>query len=98
MLWFIISMIVIGAIAGYLARALVPGKDPMGFWGTVALGVVGSFVGGFLGSLIFGGESALGPAGLIGSIIGAVIALLVYNAVTDRKKVGTRDDRPVTTR
>lgn len=101
MLWFILSMIVIGAIAGYLARALVPGEDPMGFWGTVALGIVGSFVGGFLGSLIFGGgegESMLSPAGLIGSIIGAIIALLVYNAVTDRKKVGTRDDRSVTTR
>lgn len=100
MLWFILSLLLIGAIAGYLARALVPGKDPMGFWGTVALGIVGSFVGGFLGSLIFGGgegESMLSPAGLIGSIIGAVIALLIYNAVTGTK--GSRGrDRSVTTR
>lgn len=97
MLWFILSMIVIGAIAGYLARLLVPGEDPMGFWGTVLLGIVGSFVGGFLGSLIFGGETLLGPAGLIGSIIGAIIALLVYNAVTGTKGSRSRD-RSVTTR
>lgn len=97
MLWFILSMIVIGAIAGYLARALVPGKDPMGFWGTVLLGIVGSFVGGFLGSLVFGGETLLGPAGLIGSIIGAIIALLVYNAVTGTKGSRSRD-HSVTTR
>ena len=100
MLWFIISMIVIGAIAGYLARALVPGKDPMGFWGTVLLGIVGSFVGGFLGALVFGGaegESMMSPAGLIGSIVGAIIALLVYNAVTGTKGSQPRD-RSMTTR
>jgi uncharacterized membrane protein YeaQ/YmgE (transglycosylase-associated protein family) len=53
----------------------------MGIGGTILLGIVGSFVGGFLGWLIFGADldsGAVQPSGLIGSIIGAVIALLVY--------------------
>ena len=89
MLLTIIGMIIIGAIAGFLARALVPGDDSMGIVPTIVLGIVGSFVGGLLASLLFGGgdgESFLRPSGLIGSIIGAIIALLVYNAVSGRKK------------
>ena len=87
MLGFIIFMLVVGAIAGFLARLLVPGPDPMGVGATILLGVVGSFVGGFLGWAIFGkdlNEGALQPSGIFGSVIGAVIALLVYNAVTHR--------------
>ena len=85
----ILGMIIIGLIAGFLARALVPGDDSMGIVPTIVLGIVGSFVGGLLASLIFGsgdGESFLRPSGLIGSVIGAIIALVVYNAVTGRKK------------
>jgi uncharacterized membrane protein YeaQ/YmgE (transglycosylase-associated protein family) len=91
-LWFIISLIIIGAIAGFIARALVPGKDPMGVGATILLGVVGSFIGGFLGWALFGkdlDEGALQPAGIIGSIIGAIIALLIYRAAT-RRSVGGR--------
>jgi len=91
-LWFIISLIIIGAIAGFIARALVPGKDPMGIGATILLGVVGSFIGGFLGWALFGkdmSEGALQPAGIIGSIIGAIIALLIYRAAT-RRGVGGR--------
>lgn len=87
MIGFIITMIVIGIIAGYLARLLVPGRDPMGFVQTVVLGIVGSFVGGFLGYVLFGkdvAEGGLQPSGIVGSIIGAVIALLIYNAATHR--------------
>lgn len=87
MIMFIISLILIGIIAGYLARLLVPGKDPMSFGQTLLLGVVGSFLGGFLASLLFGGELTLDPAGIIGSIIGAIIALLIYRAVSDKKTV-----------
>jgi uncharacterized membrane protein YeaQ/YmgE (transglycosylase-associated protein family) len=78
---FIISMLVIGLVAGFLARAIVPGRDPMSIGGTILLGVVGSYIGGMLGYLLFGkdaDEGAFQPAGLIGALVGAVIALLVY--------------------
>ena len=84
MLGFIITMLVVGAIAGFLARAIVPGRDPMGIGATILLGVIGSFVGGFLGYLVFhkdASEGALQPSGIIGAVIGAVIALLVYRKV-----------------
>jgi uncharacterized membrane protein YeaQ/YmgE (transglycosylase-associated protein family) len=89
---FIITMIIVGIVAGYLARLLVPGRDPMGFLQTVLLGIVGSFVGGFLGYVLFDKdieEGALQASGVVGSIIGAVIALLVYNAAS-RRGVGRR--------
>ena len=88
MLGFIIILLIIGVVAGYIARLLVPGRDPMGFVQTVVLGVVGSFIGGFLGYVLFDkdpGEGALQASGVIGSIIGAVIALLIYNATTHRR-------------
>jgi uncharacterized membrane protein YeaQ/YmgE (transglycosylase-associated protein family) len=92
-LGFIIIMILIGIVAGYLARLLVPGRDPMSFLQTVLLGVVGSFIGGFLGYVLFNkdiGEGALQASGVVGSIIGAVIALLIYNATTRRRGVSRR--------
>ena len=87
MLGLIIYLLVVGIIAGYLARLLVPGRDDIGFWRTVLLGIVGSFIGGFLGYLIFNedfDEGALQASGIIGSIIGAIIALLIYRAVAGR--------------
>src|SRR5689334_4061700 len=92
MLWTIIVMLIVGLIAGALARLLVPGKDPMGIGATILLGIVGSFIGGFLGWALFGkdmNEGALQPSGIIGSIIGAIIALLIYRAAT-RRGVGGR--------
>jgi uncharacterized membrane protein YeaQ/YmgE (transglycosylase-associated protein family) len=89
MIGFIIYLLVIGVIAGYLGRLLVPGRDPMGFWGTVLLGIVGSFVGGFLGYAIFGkdlNEGAIQVSGIFGSIVGAVIALLIYRAIGGRRR------------
>lgn len=79
----LIFFIIVGLIAGYVARAVVPGPDPMGVLGTLILGVVGSFVGGFIWNLLFGGD-LLATSGLIGSILGAIIALLVYRAVSSR--------------
>jgi len=88
MLWTIIAWIVLGLIAGAVARLLVPGRDPMGVGATILLGIVGSFIGGFLGYLIVGkdlSEGALQPSGIIGSIIGAIVALLVYRAAHHRR-------------
>jgi uncharacterized membrane protein YeaQ/YmgE (transglycosylase-associated protein family) len=93
MLWTIIGLIVIGLIAGFIARAVIPGKQSMGILMTILLGIVGSFVGGFLGFLIFGSDPAQGflqPAGIIGSIIGAIIVLGIYVAVTRRRGTRTR--------
>ena len=88
MVGFIIAMVIIGIIAGYLGRLLVPGADPMGFVATVVLGIAGSFVGGFLGYVLFGkdiGDGALQASGIVGSVIGAVLILLVVNATGRRR-------------
>jgi uncharacterized membrane protein YeaQ/YmgE (transglycosylase-associated protein family) len=89
MLWFIIVLLIVGFIAGALARLLVPGPDPMSLFGTWLLGVVGSFVGGFLGYVIFGADIDDGPvqvAGVIGSILGAIVVLLVWRAINSRNR------------
>jgi len=91
MLGFVLYLIVIGAIAGFIARAVVPGPDPMGVVGTIVLGIVGSFVGGFLGYLLFNkdfDEGALQPSSIFGSIVGAIVVLLVYRLVTSRSGSG----------
>ena len=81
----IIAWLIVGLLAGAIARALVPGPDPMGLLGTMLLGLVGSLIGGLIGNLFVSGDQDLTPAGLIGSILGAVIALLVYRAATRRR-------------
>ena len=81
MLWTILGLIIIGLIAGLIARAVIPGKQSLGILMTIVLGIVGSFVGGFLGFLIFGNDpngGFLQPSGIIGSIIGAIIVLALY--------------------
>jgi len=86
----LISLIVVGLIAGALARLLVPGRQDIGIAATILLGIVGSFIGGFLGYVIFHKDASNGffqPAGLVGSIIGAVIALLIYTRVGRRRAV-----------
>ncbi|MCV7170372.1 GlsB/YeaQ/YmgE family stress response membrane protein [Mycobacterium sp. CPCC 205372] len=93
MIGLIITVVVIGLIAGALARLLVPGKQNLSIPMTILLGVVGSFVGGFLGYLLFhkdGSDGFLQPAGLIGSVIGAVIVLVIWLRVGGRKSVSHR--------
>ncbi|CAN5775372.1 GlsB/YeaQ/YmgE family stress response membrane protein [soil metagenome] len=81
----ILIWLLVGLVAGALARFLVPGKDPMGWGGTLILGLVGSLVGGFLGNLLTDAEFDITTAGLFGSVIGAIIALLIYRALNNRR-------------
>jgi uncharacterized membrane protein YeaQ/YmgE (transglycosylase-associated protein family) len=83
MITFIIILIVVGFIVGAIARFLVPGKDRIGFIGTTLLGIVGSFVGGFLWELIEFHRietTHFRAVGIIGSIIGAIVVLLILRA------------------
>jgi uncharacterized membrane protein YeaQ/YmgE (transglycosylase-associated protein family) len=80
MLEFIIVLLVIGLIAGAVARLLVPGRDPIGLLGTILLGVVGSFLGGFISNLVLYHKLAIHhfhATGIIWSIVGAIILLLL---------------------
>ena len=81
MLEFIIILILIGLVAGAVARLVVPGRDPMGILATIVLGIVGSFVGGFIWNLIQ--YHRLAPhkfhlVGVLGSILGAILVLLIF--------------------
>jgi uncharacterized membrane protein YeaQ/YmgE (transglycosylase-associated protein family) len=91
-------LLVVGLIAGFLARALVPGKDSMSLVGTLLLGVSGSVVGGLILGLLFGGfrDRGFSPAGIVGSVLGAVIVLLVYNRLSARRAVGANARRGMT--
>lgn len=93
MIGLILSILVIGLLAGALARLLVPGRQNISVVMTIVLGVVGSFVGGFLGYLLFGKDSSEGflqPSGILGSVIGAVVVLLIWISVGRRSSVRSR--------
>ena len=84
---WIISTLIVGLIAGALARFLVPGRDPMGCLMTAVLGIVGSFVGGGIAYLLGWqpkGQEYFAPAGLLLSIVGAIIVLLIWRAISRR--------------
>lgn len=88
MIGFILGMILVGLVAGLIARALVPGRDAMSIPATIVLGVIGSFVGGFLADVLFRDDTqdrGLNTAGIVGSVIGAIVALLVYRALNSRR-------------
>jgi len=85
----IVWMIVVGLIAGLLARALMPGNDAMGWVTTILLGIVGSFVGGFLSSVVLHDNSAntsdFHPTGIVGSVIGALLVLGIWHVARRRR-------------
>ena len=81
----IILFLVFGLIVGFLARAIMPGRQAMSVPMTMVLGVVGSFVGGFLASLVTDSKvTDFNTAGVIGSVIGAIVTLVVVGAVSRR--------------
>ena len=90
----IIAAIVIGIIAGYLGRALLPGDDSMGFIATVAVGIVGALVGYFLFTTVLGigDDDKFDLGGILGSIIGVMVVLLVLRVVGGSGKGKGRGD------
>lgn len=76
-------MLIIGLIAGAIAKLIMPGRDPGGILVTMLLGVAGAFVGGFLFRML--GIGGAGPAGLIGAIIGALVLLALYRFFMRRR-------------
>ena len=74
----LLAFILFGLIVGLVARALMPGRQSMGLVATTLLGVAGAFVGGIIGSVIYGGHIFdLHAAGLIGSIVGALLVMFL---------------------
>ena len=83
-----IGWIIIGLFAGLLARLIIPGRQAMGWIMTIVLGLVGSIIGGFISTAVFGaerGDGMFNTSGLIMSTVGAVIALGLYLAVEKRR-------------
>jgi uncharacterized membrane protein YeaQ/YmgE (transglycosylase-associated protein family) len=82
----IIAAIFIGIIAGYLGRLLLPGRDPMGFVQTVAFGIIGALVGYFLFTSVLGigDDDKFDLGGIVGSIVGTMLVLLVWRAIAGR--------------
>ena len=76
--------LIIGLIAGALARLIMPGKDPMGVLATILLGIVGSIIGGFVSSLIWRSESGFHAGGLFLSLLGAIVALWIWRMMRSR--------------
>ena len=87
----IIAWIILGAIAGYLAGFLVKGDEGLGVIGHIVLGIVGALVGGFLAGALFNSDpinGALDISSIVVATIGAVVTVVVVNAVTSRSRVG----------
>ncbi len=90
-----IGAIILGLVAGFIAKALMPGKDPGGFFVTILIGLAGSLVGYFLFRAIgIGDEDNFDLGGLIGAVVGAMILLALYNAVSGRKRRGGTPHSP----
>jgi uncharacterized membrane protein YeaQ/YmgE (transglycosylase-associated protein family) len=85
----LIAFILIGLIAGLIARAILPGNQSMGLLATTLLGMVGSLVGGLIGSLFNtnGRVFDLHPSGIIMSVLGAIAVLLVLGFAGRRRRV-----------
>lgn len=81
-----IWMIIVGLVAGLLARAIKPGSDPMGWIMTIVLGIVGAMLGGFIAGLV-GINADGGFTGLIFSVVGAIILLFIYEMIMSKRRV-----------
>jgi uncharacterized membrane protein YeaQ/YmgE (transglycosylase-associated protein family) len=87
----IISWLVVGAIAGYLAGMLVKGDESFGVIGHIVLGIVGALIGGFVAGLLTGGNdyvTGINITTIVVAVIGAVVAVVGYNAIRGRSRAG----------
>ncbi len=80
----VIVWIFFGLVAGLIARAIMPGRQSMGWMATILLGIVGSFTGGFITYLVQGGD-AMQPTGMLMSILGAIIVLVLATSVSPKR-------------
>jgi uncharacterized membrane protein YeaQ/YmgE (transglycosylase-associated protein family) len=92
----IIAAILIGTVAGYLGRLLLPGRDPMGFVQTVVFGIIGALLGYFLFTSVLGigDDDKFDFGGIIGAVIGTMIVLLIWRAVAGRRTGGAGTGTP----
>jgi uncharacterized membrane protein YeaQ/YmgE (transglycosylase-associated protein family) len=89
MVLHIIWLIIIGLIVGAIARLIVPGRHNMGWIATAVLGILGAYVGGTLGSVIFEHHFTITPPikhSFLGALVGAVILLWIYRLVAGRAR------------
>lgn len=93
MLWSIIVWLIVGFLAGLLAKAIVPGsaEKPSGFWGTAILGIVGAIVGGFVYFMVSGGSrsftTALDLPSILWAALGAIVVVAIERAVAGRRAI-----------
>ena len=91
MLGTILGLLIIGLVAGFIACAVVPGRQKISILLTILFGIAGSLVGGFIGRILFGsGDSLVQPSSWIGSIIGAALVLMVYMMIMGRARTDSR--------
>ena len=93
-----IGAIILGLLAGFIAKALMPGKDPGGFFVTILLGLAGSVVGFYIftEALGIGDNDMFDLGGLIGAIIGTMILLGIWRVIDGRRNDRTRTSSPAT--
>ena len=82
----ILAWIVLGLIAGAIAKAIMPGRDPGGFIVTALIGIVGAFIGGFIGNMITGqGVNGFSLWSILLAIVGSLLLLWIYRLTTGRR-------------
>ena len=87
----IISWLVVGAIAGYVAGFLVKGDESLGVIGHIVLGIIGALIGGFVAGLLTGGDyiTGINITTIVVAVIGAIVAVVGYNAIRGRARTGS---------
>ena len=85
----ILAWVILGLIAGAIAKAIMPGRDPGGFIVTALIGIVGAVIGGFLGNMLFGigGVSGIDIRSILIAVVGALLLLWIYRMATHRRTV-----------